>query len=175
MTRRLGIVVIAAGCCLGLQPLHSFAGQDSTACAMPEHHQLDFWLGEWAIFAPGGTGSSTSTVTLSLDQCVVVERWRDGANHEGENLFGYSADDRRWHGFFADNRGRVHVFVDGKVTAGVAEFRGPSTTENGQAVVNRVRIILKDPTKVEQVWEKSTDHGLRWTTAFRGEYARKTP
>jgi hypothetical protein len=185
MTRRIGILdaaqfrkvmfAVSVGCGLGLHPLHSFAGQAAGPCASAEHRRLDFWLGNWAISAPGGTGSSTSAVTLSLDKCVVVESWSDGKEHKGENLFGYSADDRKWHGFFADNRGRVHVFIDGKVTAGVAEFRGPSAAENGQIIVNRVRIILNHPNKVEQVWEKSTDNGRTWMTAFRGEYTRRNP
>jgi hypothetical protein len=169
------LIVLGVGCGFGLHPALSFAGQDAGPCAAAEHHQLDFWLGDWVISAPGGTGGSTSTVSLSLDQCVVVERWGDGKDHQGENLFGFSADDRSWHGFFADNRGRVHVFVNGKVASGVAEFRGPSTAEDGRAVVNRVRIILDHPNKVEQIWEKSTDNGTTWTTAFRGEYVRRNP
>jgi hypothetical protein len=184
MTRRIAILdsaqlrkvvfAISVGCGFGLHPLHAFAGQVAGACATAEHHRLDFWLGDWVISAPGGAAGSTSTVSFSLDKCVVVERWGDGEEHKGENLFGYSADDRSWHGFFADNRGRVHVFVDGKVTAGVAEFRGPSTAEDGHTVVNRVRIILNHPNKVEQIWEKSIDNGATWTTAFRGEYTRKS-
>jgi hypothetical protein len=169
------LIVVGVGCGFALHPWPSFAGQHAGACAAAEHHQLDFWLGEWVISAPGGTGRSESTVSLSLDKCVVVERWDDGQEHKGENLFGYSADDRSWHGFFADNRGRVHVFVDGKVASGVAEFRGPSTTEEGRSVVNRVRITLSHPNKVEQIWEKSTDNGTTWTTAFRGEYLRRNP
>jgi hypothetical protein len=169
------ILVVSVGCGFGLHPLHSFAGQDAAPCAAAEHRQLDYWLGDWIISAPGSAGRSSSTVSLSLDKCVVVERWGDGQQHKGENFFGYSADDRSWYGFFADNRGRVHVFVDGKVASGVAEFRGPSTAEDGRTVVNRVRIILDHPNKVEQIWEKSTDNGTTWTTAFRGEYSRRNP
>ena len=185
MTWRIGILksaqfrkfifVASVGCELGLHPLLSFAGPYASPCAAAAHHQLDFWLGDWVITAPGGTGRSTSTVSLSLDKCLVVERWGDGAEHKGENLFGYSADDKSWHGFFADNRGRVHVFVEGKVASGVAEFRGPSTSEDGHTVVNRVKIILNHPNKVEQIWEKSIDNGTTWTTAFRGEYTRRIP
>jgi hypothetical protein len=169
------ILPISIGCGIGLHPAHLVAGQENRPCAAAEHRQLDFWLGHWAIAAPGGTAGSTSTVSLSLDKCVVVERWGDGKDHQGENLFGYSPDDKSWHGFFADNRGRVHVFVAGKVAAGIAEFRGPSTAEDGRTIFNRVRIILNRPNKVEQVWEKSTDNGATWTTAFRGEYTRRNP
>jgi hypothetical protein len=169
------IFVVCLGWGFGLNSLPLFAGSDAGPCTATENRELDYWLGDWVISAPGGTWSSTSKVRLSLDQCVVVENWDDGKDHKGENLFGYSADDKSWHGFFADNRGRVHVFVDGRVASGVAEFRGPSTGEDGQIVLNRVRIVRDTPDKAEQIWEKSTDSGKTWSTAFRGEYTRKNP
>jgi putative sterol carrier protein len=54
-------------------------------------------------------------VTLSLDKCLAVENWDGGGGHRGQNVFGYSADDKNWYGMFADNQGRVHVFTSGKV------------------------------------------------------------
>jgi hypothetical protein len=105
---------------------------------------------------------------------MVVERWDGGKGHSGENMFAYSADDKKWHGMFADNRGRVHVF-EGKVAGGAAEFYGPSRGPNGEAVLNRIRIVRISGDKVEQSWKKSTDQGGTWTTEFRGEYSRKNP
>lgn len=172
------VVLFIAGMAVwfGLTTPYTFAAADSGPCATSsEGRQLDYWLGDWVVTAPGGTGSSTSKVSLSLDKCLVLEKWGDGKDHMGENLFGYSADDKSWRGMFADNRGRVHVFVDGSVASGVAEFRGPSTGPEGQAVLNRVRIVRVTPQKVAQTWEKSTDKGATWTMAFRAEYTRKTP
>ncbi|GLQ46668.1 hypothetical protein GCM10007862_17190 [Dyella lipolytica] len=90
-------------------------------------------------------------------------------------MFAYSADDKRWHGMFADNEGRVHVFVDGKASADSVMFTGPSTGSDGKPVMNRVSIVRISPDRVDQVWEKSEDNGVTWSTAFRGEYARKKP
>ena len=75
---------------------------------------------------------------------------------------------------FADNQGRVHVF-EGKVAAGVAEFTGPSRGADGQAVLNRIKVVRLAGNKVEQSWEKSKDNGVSWTMDFRGEYSRKIP
>jgi hypothetical protein len=74
---------------------------------------------------------------------------------------------------FADNEGRVHLFLDGKITAGLAEFSGPSRGPQGETVLNRVTISRTGADRVEQAWQKSTDDGKTWTTVFRGEYARK--
>jgi hypothetical protein len=141
--------------------------------ANPNNTALDFWLGDWTIAAPVVSPDATSRVTLELGKCIVVERWDGGRDHIGENLFGYSADDKSWHGMFADNEGRVHVFLNGKAANGSAQFTGPSTGPEGKTILNRVTIHQISKNHVEQVWEKSSDNGKTWAIAFRGEYTRK--
>jgi len=151
-----------------------FAADTAPCAANADSRQLDYWLGDWSISGPGSTGMATSTVTASLDKCVVVEQWSDGKGHNGENIFGYSPNDKGWRGFFADNRGHVHAFVDGKVSSGTAEFTGPSRGPNGESVLNRIRIVRLSPDKAEQTWDKSTDNGATWIPQFRLEYTRKS-
>jgi hypothetical protein len=153
-----------------------FAATDAGACAAnSENRQLDYWLGNWKIGAVGSTGNAHSTVSLSLDKCLAIENWADGKGHEGQNIFGYSADDKSWYGMFADNEGRVHVFTSGKVSAGLAEFEGTSGGSSGAPALNRVTIRRLSSDKVEQIWEKSADHGKTWNVVFRGEYSRANP
>jgi hypothetical protein len=167
------LFLVVVGACLGFAPLSTSAAPDSDSCATnPESRQFDFWMGEWTISYPGGPGGSVSKVTLSLDKCMVVESWDSGKGHRGENMFAYSSEDKSWHGMFADNMGRVHVF-EGKVASGTAEFYGPSRGPNGESVLNRIRIVRLSADKVEQTWEKSRDNGATWTTEFRGGYTRK--
>jgi hypothetical protein len=148
---------------------------DAPPCsANPQSRQFDFWLGNWAITYLGAPGGSVSTVSLMLDQCMLVESWNGGKGHSGQNWFAYSADDHAWHGMFADNQGRVHVF-EGTVEPGVAEFRGPSRAADGTLALNRIRVVRVNADQVEQSWEKSTDQGRTWKTEFRGEYHRKQP
>jgi hypothetical protein len=136
------------------------------------NRQLDYWLGTWKIGSAGSSGNAHSTVTLSLDKCLVVENWDGGRGHYGQNVFGYSADDKSWYGLFADNEGRVHVFTSGKVASDTAAFEGTSRGPKGESVFNRVKIIRLNPNTVEQTWEKSTDNGASWNVVFRGEYSR---
>jgi hypothetical protein len=148
-------------------------GADDVSCATsPENQQLNYWLGNWKIGAEGSSGNAHSTVTLSLDKCLVVETWDGGRGHRGQNVLGYSADDKSWYGMFADNEGRVHVFTSSKVSSGSAEFEGSSRGPNGETVLNRVKVIRISPNKVEQTWEKSRDNGTTWNLVFRGEYTR---
>jgi hypothetical protein len=168
-----GLLLVAiVGAWMSLMPPAFGATNVGPCSANPESRQLNYWLGDWKIGGPGAGPSATSKVYLALDGCMVVEKWDGGRGHRGENMFGYSADDKSWHGMFADNMGRVHVFVDGKVASGSAEFTGPSQAANGKTVRNRVRIVRVSPDKVDQIWEKSSDNGATWTTEFRGEYTR---
>jgi hypothetical protein len=150
------------------------AAEEAHPCALSAPSRaLDYWVGEWSVNVPGGGPSSTSTVRLLLDQCVVVENWGDGHGHDGENIFGYSLGDRDWRGMFFDNHGHVHVFVSGKVADGTAEFLGPSVDEHGEAVLNRIRLVRLAPDRIEQTWEKSRDNGQTWNRQFRLEYTRR--
>jgi|SRR5580704_5129362 hypothetical protein len=168
------LVIAVVGGGFALCPTPALAAVDSAPCsANSVTRQLDYWLGNWTVTYPGTSGSSTSKVYLSLDQCLFIESWDNGKGHLGQNMFAYSPDDKAWYGMFADNQGRVHVFVDGKIASGSAEFNGPSRGSNGETVLNRVKIVGLAPDKVEQTWEKSTDKGGSWTTVFSGEYVRR--
>jgi hypothetical protein len=152
---------------------NGFAATAADSCATNSaNRQFDYWLGNWKI---GTEGNAHSTVTLSLDKCLVVENWDGGRGHQGRNIFGYSADDKSWYGMFADNEGRVHVFTSGKVADGTAEFEGTSRGPNGESILNRVKVTRLNPNKVEQTWEKSSDKGATWNVVFRGEYSRANP
>jgi hypothetical protein len=174
-SRRFSIVLmLVMGGWFCLAPGSALAAPDSGACsANPESRQLDFWIGDWTVTYPGMAGSAASKVSLDLDKCLVIESWEGGKGHTGKNMFAYSADDQRWRGLFADNQGRVHVF-EGKVSAGLAEFTGPSRGAKGQTVLNRIKVVRVAADKVEQSWEKSMNNGATWTIEFHGEYSRKS-
>jgi hypothetical protein len=169
------LAAVLAAAPFGISARALGAAHSGPCATNPNNGALDFWLGEWTVAAPGGAPNATSRVALELGKCVVVERWDGGRGHAGENWFAYSADDKSWHGMFADNEGRVHVFLDSKVAPGSAEFTGPGQGPNGESVLNRVTIHRISDGHVEQVWQKSSDGGRTWTTVFRGEYTRKDP
>lgn len=154
---------------------NGFASGAESCATNSANRQLDYWLGNWKIGAEGSSGNAQSSVSLSLDKCLVVEHWDGGRGHHGQNTFGYSVDDKSWYGMFADNEGRVHVFTSGKVADGTAQFEGTSRGPNGESVLNRVKITRLNPDKVEQTWEKSNDNGATWKMVFRGEYLRANP
>ena len=173
--QRIILLLVLMGGGHSLAATSALAAVDSAPCsANPQSRELDFWLGDWSITYPGMPGNSNSSVSLSLDKCLLIESWDGGKGHSGKNMFAYSSDDKSWHGLFADNQGRVHVF-EGKVEKGTAEFFGPSVGSDGKTFLNRIRVIRIGADKVQQTWEKSKDNGATWTVEFRGEYSRKKP
>ena len=170
---RGGLLLLAALAIWFESTSPSFAAANSGPCATdPQSRQLDFWLGNWTVTAPGGSSTASSKVSLALNQCLVVENWDGGRGHSGENTFAYSSEEKTWYGMFADNTGRVHVLSDGKVASGIAEFQGTSHGPKGETVLNKVTVVRIDGNRVEQKWLKSTDNGTTWKTEFRGEYTR---
>jgi hypothetical protein len=154
----------------------AFAATDTEACStIAESRQLDYWLGDWTIATSEVPGAATSKVYLVLDQCMLVESWKDGRGHAGENMFAYNPEEKSWHGMFADNRGHVHIFTSGRVALGTAEFDGPSHGPDGKTVLNRIRVVRLTADKVEQTWEQSSGNGVHWTSVFHGEYSRQKP
>ncbi len=169
------LFLVVIGGWFSLAATSTLAAVDSGPCsAKSESRQLDFWLGDWTVTYPGMPGSAASKVSLALDKCLLTESWDGGKGHSGKNMFAYSSDDKSWHGMFADNKGRVHVF-EGKVAQGSAEFTGPSRGPDGQTVLNRIKVVRVTANKVEQSWEKSTDNGATWTMEFHGQYSRASP
>lgn len=165
------VAAVAASFCLTAP---AFAANVPQPCSgNSETRQFDFLLGKWSVTSPGGTGGGTSTVQLDLDNCFVIENWEGGEGHRGRNVFAYSYDDKTWHGMFADNEGRVHVF-EGKVASGTANFHGTNRGPEGKTVLDRIRIARISPDKSEETWEKSSDSGKNWMVVYRGEYSRVT-
>jgi hypothetical protein len=170
-TLRLAAIVIGIGFCVSTA---AFAANEEQSCAAtPEIRQLDYWLGNWTMGS--GADKSSSKVSLSLDKCVFLEHWQNASGHFAEKTFAYSAEEKNWYGIFVDNQGRVHIFLNGKVSPDMAEFRGTSRGPNGEAVLNRLKVVRVSADKLEEVWEKSTDNGTNWTTAYRAQYSRANP
>lgn len=174
-TRSIVFIFVLATAVLALSITSALAAYGSDACSNnAASRELDYWLGDWTIKAPGGTANATSKVYLDLDKCLLIESWDGGRGHAGKNMFAFSSEDKNWHGMFADNEGRVHLF-EGTVAQGSAEFHGQSLGPNGETELHRIRVVRVSPDKVQQTWQKSKDNGATWYTVFQGDYSRKTP
>ena len=107
----------------------SFA--QSKPCSSPEHHQFDFWIGDWDAFDVGNdkTPSAHVHVDRILDGCVLREDYQGADGHKGQSFTIYDAPRKLWHQSWVTNRGELLV-IEGKlegdqiVLSGVDDSRG---------------------------------------------------
>ncbi len=144
------------------------------ACASPEYHQFDFWLGDWTVTAPNGQIAGTNTIDRPLGSCVLQEHWVGKGGTNGSSFNIYDATRKQWHQTWVDNQG-VLLLLDGAYTDGKMVMSGPGVSRTGAAIINRITWEWQqgDPERVRQLWETSADGGKTWQTAFDGLYTRK--
>jgi hypothetical protein len=146
----------------------------AASCAAPEHHQFDFWIGDWDVRAANGQALGTNHITSILGGCALQENW-SSANGKlrGVSINTFDPADRRWHQEWVDTSpSRLTLtggLVDGRM---VMEQRGPASA-GGTIQVQRITWTPLEGGRVRQQWEVSTDGGTTWKTSFDGYYARR--
>ncbi|HLI96219.1 MAG TPA: hypothetical protein VKT72_09040 [Candidatus Baltobacteraceae bacterium] len=112
---------------------------------------------------------ATSVIRREAGGCAIVENWT-GGDQTGINVDAYNAEDKRWHRFFVDSIGKVHVF-EGIAEGASIVYDGTSTGPNGTIEINRLVLRGEGPNGMTQLWQKSTN-GKTWRIAFQGTYER---
>ncbi|HEV2856502.1 MAG TPA: DUF1579 family protein [Thermoanaerobaculia bacterium] len=144
------------------------------ACAGPEFHHFDFWLGDWDVKLPNGKAAGKNSIQSILDGCVVYESWQGAGNINGHSFNLYDAGTKRWHQTWVDNGGTL-LNLDGGLVDGKMVLSGDSLDEKGATVKNRVTWTPVDADHVRQLWESSSDGGKTWEVVFDGQYTRRAP
>lgn len=140
------------------------------SCALAEHRQFDFWLGEWEVTAPNGQLAGRNSITSELGGCVVHERWAGAGGMRGESFNTWDRARKRWHQTWVSSTGNLLV-VEGGLVNGAMQMRGESVSPKG-SVLNRITWTPAPDGTVRQLWETSADDGKTWQVAFDGRYRR---
>ena len=146
----------------------------SPTCEAPEHHQFDFWIGEWTVRGPAGRVVGTNRIEQVLGGCAIVEHWTSSGGNHGTSLNFYDRTARQWTQTWIDNAGQP-LTLAGALRDGRMVMAG--TTPGGAGAAATQQRITWTPLEggdVRQVWESSTDGGATWTIAFDGRYSRTT-
>ena len=89
------------------------------ACTSAEHHQFDFWIGEWNVTLPNGKYAGTNRIEPILTGCVLRETWSGAGGMHGTSYNIYDAAARHWHQTWVDDGGSLlqldGAFQDGKM------------------------------------------------------------
>lgn len=144
-----------------------------TPASSSGHHELDFWLGEWRVFAAGKL-DGTDRIEKALDGAVVMEHWRDVGGHEGKSWFYFYRPEQRWKQVWVTDTGGVKEKVCVAVfPGGGTRFRGTIPLRDGRTLLDQTSLTPRRDGTVRQVIEQSLDEGRTWTTTFDAIYHRK--
>jgi hypothetical protein len=152
------------------------------ACDTPEHHQMDFWLGDWSVtvrsrVAPEKdewtTAAGSNHVTSILDGCAIEERFTAQAapgpgTWSGRSHSTWVATEKRWRQTWVDDSGGYLAFSGGMQGADMVLVGEPHP--NGRVMRMVFTNITRD--RLDWRWEASTDGQRTWTAMMTIAYAR---
>ena len=93
---RTGIHLVPA--LLTIFSLPASVQAESAVCDTPQHHQFDFWVGEWQVVpTAGGLPQGASHIEKELGDCVIWENWKSLGNpYAGKSYNVYNTSLKRW-------------------------------------------------------------------------------
>lgn len=141
-------------------------------CTGAEHHQLDFWVGEWNVFqASDNTKVGTSRIESVMGGCGIGEHFEapdaPGGAYSGTSYSGYDRKDGKWHQMYIDTNGNVTGFT-GALDENDLVMDAPA---NG-AITRMVYRRLTDGS-VEQIGTVSENFGRKWAPRYDYIYRKK--
>jgi len=166
--RNITLVVMLA--LVGIGGLGLPAQALATPCDTPEHHQFDFWLGEWDVRGPSGP-AGINRIEREYDGCVVHERYDTQRGYRGESLNIYDASRQVWHQTWVDTTGLL-LLLEGGLQDGSMVLEGATVNAEGRETRHRITWTPNEDGSVQQHWESKTAAG-DWTTVFDGAYTKR--
>lgn len=129
---------------------------------------LDFWLGDWSVSWPGGTG--TNSIRRILDGTVIEEVFECRDDADGSVLLGRSLSvrdsaDGTWRQTWVDSTG-AYLDLVGVESEGRIAF----TRTNAEGV--RQRMVWLNVTADGFRWEWQRSEGGEWTVMWPLDYRR---
>ena len=140
---------------------------------MPEARQFDFWVGDWAVFAPNGQRLGTNRVEKSLRGCALIENWTDGSGREGKSISTFNAVRKVWRQLWVSDNGTVTDYTEGRLEGTALHFLARFRNATGDSVLQRMVLPAVHRDTVRQIIDSSTDRGRTWSPAWVGIYARQ--
>ena len=143
---------------------------NSAPCDSPEHHQFDFWAGDWQVKRPDGTLAGINRITREYGGCVIHERYATGKGYSGESLNIYDAARKVWHQTWVDDSGLL-LTIEGRWNGKSMVLEGLAPDANGAMVKQRITWTPSTDGTLRQVWETADAKGA-WTVVFDGKYTK---
>ncbi len=141
-------------------------------CSTTQHHQFDFWIGDWNVTS-GGQAAGTNSIHPILNGCALQENWQ-GAGVGGTAGTSFNVYDQatgKWHQTWIDSSGTL-LQLDGGLENGSMVLQGQRPSPDGSGMTTHRISWTPDPDgSVRQLWDASRD-GTTWTVLFDGLYQK---
>ncbi len=179
-------VVIGAAVCFAI-----FSQTCTADCLAPEHHQFDFWMGDWTIKQKilraddrWFEADATTKVSPTLGGCALVEHWSgdvlffwEGMEKaeplEGFSIRAYDPKTEQWVISWMDSRHpRLAEFIGG-FSSGRGEFFRKTPAPDGKQSITRITFSDITPTGVHWDLAVSSDEGNSWRILWIMEMTRQ--
>ncbi len=148
-------------------------GLHAQPAATSSHHELDFWLGDWEVFADGKL-DGTNRIERVLDGAALMENWHDVDGHEGKSWFYFYRPENRWKQVWVTDLGGVKEKALVELLAnGAVRFRGELPQRDGRKLLDQTTLTPLPDGTVRQVIEQSADGGQTWRTTYDAIYRRR--
>jgi hypothetical protein len=154
----------------------AWSADQPPACAAPEHHQFDFWIGRWDVFdTRTGARAGASVIEGVYGGCAVRENWsEDGFTGGSLNAF----TGGQWRQTWTDSSGAWREFV-GSFDGGrmVLVSSHPSARFPGRTAHERIAWSVNADGSVRQYSDATIDEGKTWVLRYDYTYrpARSAP
>ncbi len=159
---------------LFLLPAALPAQQPGPCAGDSSYATLDFWVGEWNVFA-GDQLVGTNRISKVLRGCAVSEEWHDASGNEGRSLFYVDPTGGQWKQVWVtDDARRVggtkekHLIA--RLSGGGVRFQGELRLPDGRVLLDRTTLTPEGAGVVRQLIEVSSDGGTTWRATFDARY-----
>ena len=147
-----------------------------TPCAdVPDRHRFDFWIGEWTVTGPNGSGPAGSSSIQSVSGgCALLENWASANGGHGKSLNAFNPAVGQWQQYWIGQDGNPTEFRESTWSGNSIVFRAHLPAA-GKAPATEMRLTFTplDSSTVQQHGENSTDGGASWKTTYLFVYHRK--
>jgi len=161
--------------CGALWALAAGAAETAPApCASPEHHQFDFFAGDWDTYDMEAPTKivARNRVTPMVGGCALREVYEGSDGLQGESFSIYDAGRGVWHQSWVTNRGQL-LLLDGKLEGPRMVFRAVEKTPAGEVLWRAV--WWPEGPAVRETAERSLDGGKTWKPAFDIVFRKHAP
>ncbi|MBI3884723.1 MAG: hypothetical protein HY302_03205 [Opitutae bacterium] len=141
----------------------------------PEMHQVEFWLGDWDVFANGTDQQiGESRVEAVADGWALLESWTArGPKVTGKSLNSFDRASGQWQQFWIGGGGGGIILFKGGLVDGKMVLEATFVAAKGAPALTRGIWTPNADGTVRQQFENSTDGGKTWQPNFDGLYKRK--